>query len=167
MHTRSSLPPTCTSEMRAVLSRNASHTSEEPLEDLGFLSWLRRPLARRRVRQLECARQKHKQWLAWRVEDIIAGRGLARMYFSIGGGRDWHVPQVVSVVDGPPVGLDIRTLPGQTPDDFAKHAPAIAYNLGVAEVRVVPLGPSLIRLELLPRAWAPADAYGSRSPEDG
>jgi hypothetical protein len=24
------------------------------------------------------------------------------------------------------VGLDIRILPGQTPDDFAEHAPAIA-----------------------------------------
>jgi hypothetical protein len=121
------------------------------MEHLGLLSsLLRRPLARCHARQLERARQEHKQWLAWRVEDIIAGRGLARMYFSIGGGRDWHVPQVVSVVDGPPVGLDIRTLPGQTPDDFTKHAPAIAYNLGVAEVRVVPLEPSLIRLELLP-----------------
>jgi hypothetical protein len=57
---------------------------------------------------------------------------------------------VVSGVAGPPVGLNIRTLPGQTPDDFAAHAPAIAYNLGMAEIRVVPLGPSLIRLDLLP-----------------
>jgi hypothetical protein len=72
------------------------------------------------------------------------------MYYSIGGGRGWHVPQVVSVVDGPPAALDIRTLPGQAPDDFVKHASAIAYNLGMAEVRVVPLGPSTIRLELLP-----------------
>ena len=48
------------------------------------------------------------------------------------------------------MGLHIRTLPGQTPNNFAAHASAIAYNLGVAEVRVVPLGPSLIRLDLLP-----------------
>lgn len=107
-------------------------------------------LTRRRTQQLERTRQGHNQWLASRVQDIIAGRGLTQMYFSIAGGRDWYVPQVISVVDGPPVGLNIRTLPGQTPDDFAAHARAIAYNLGVAEVRVVPLGPSLLRLELLP-----------------
>lgn len=156
MHTRGSFPPTGTSEVRAVLSQNTSRTSEEPMEDLGFLSWLlRRPLAWRRVRQLECTPQEHKQWLAWRVEDIIAARGLSRMYFGIGGSRGWHVPRVLSVVDGPPVGLDILILLGQTPEDFVKHAPAIAYNLsvlGVAEVRVVPRGPSVIRLELLPRA---------------
>jgi hypothetical protein len=151
MHTRSSLPPTCTSEVRAVLSRNTSQTSEEPMEDLGLLSWLlRRPPARHRVWQLERTRREDNQRLAWRVQDIIAGRGLTQVYYSIGNGRGWHVPQVVSVLDGPPVGLDIRTLPGQAPDDFVKHAPAIAYNLGVAEVRVVPLGPSMIRLELLP-----------------
>ncbi len=63
----------------------------------------------------------------------------------------FHVPQVVSVVVGLPVRLDIRILPGQTPDDYAVRAPPVAYDLGVAEVRVVPLGPSLLRLELLPR----------------
>jgi hypothetical protein len=117
-------------------------------------SLLRHPLARRRARQLECTRQARDQardqLLASRVRDIIVGRGLTQTAFSIGGGRNIHVPQVVSVIAGPPMGLNIRTLPGQTPDDFATHAPAIAYNLGVAEVRVVPLGPSLIRLELLP-----------------
>lgn len=41
------------------------------------------------------------------------------------------------------VGLDIRMLLGQTPDDFTAQATAIAYNLGVAEVRVIPLGSSL------------------------
>lgn len=102
------------------------------------------------VGQLEGARQEHDQILAWRVQDIIAGLGLTHTDFSIGGGWMVHVPEVVSVVAGPPVGLDIRTLPGQTPDDFAAHAPAIAYNLGMAGVQVVPLGPSLIRLNLLP-----------------
>jgi hypothetical protein len=133
-----------------------------------LLSWLlRRPLTRHHVRQLERTRQEHNQQLVWRVQDILAGRGLNQMYYSIGGGRGWYVPQVVSVTNGPPIALDIRTLPGQTPDDFVKHAPAIAYNLGVAEVRVVPLGPSMIRLELLPEAWAPADACGSRFPAHG
>ncbi len=68
--------------------------------------------------------------------------------YSIGGGRFVHIPHVVSVVTGPTVGLGIRMLPGQTPDDFTAQATAIAYNLGVAEVRVIPLGSSLIRLNL-------------------
>jgi hypothetical protein len=99
--------------------------------------------------------QEHNHTLAWRMQDIIAGLGLTQTDFSIAGGRSVHIPEVVSVAAGPPVGLHIRTLPGQTPDDFAAHAPAIAYNLGdlgVAQVRVVPLGPSLIRLDLLHRA---------------
>lgn len=111
---------------------------------------LRRRLARRRARQLEHTHQKSDQLLAWRVQSIITGLGLSKAGASIGGGPNVHVPQVVSVSAGPPVGLDICTLPGQMADDFATHAPAIAHNLGVAEVRVVPLGPSLIRLELLP-----------------
>jgi hypothetical protein len=102
------------------------------------------------ARQLKGTPQEHDQTLAWRVQDIIAGLGLTRTDFSIAGGRIIRIPEVVSVVAGPPVGLNIRTLPGQTPDDFAAHAPAIAYNLGMAEIRVVPLGPSLIRLDLLP-----------------
>ncbi len=84
------------------------------------------------------------------MQKIIAGCGLTQADWSIGGGRSVSIPRVVSVVAGPPMTLDISILPGQTPGDFATHAPAIAYNLGVAEVRVIPLGPSLIRLELLP-----------------
>lgn len=115
-----------------------------------FPSRLRHPLARRRAQQLEYRRQVHDQALAWRVQDIIAGLGLSQADSSVGGGRTVHVPQVVSVADGPPVGVTIRTLPGQIPEDFAAHARPIAYNLGVAKVQVIPLGPSLIRLDLLP-----------------
>jgi hypothetical protein len=123
---------------------------EEPAEDVvPRASWPRRLLERRNARQLELKRQENDQRFAWRVEDIIAKRGLAQSYYSVGG-RGMRVPHVVAVAAGPPVGLDVRMLPGQTPDDFAAQAAAIAYNLGVAEVRVVPLGPSLIRLELLP-----------------
>jgi hypothetical protein len=95
--------------------------------------------------------QEHHQRLAWHLEDIIKGRGLAQPSYSIVGGRGWRVPQVVSVIAGPPVAFDVRILPGQTPDDFAAHASAIAYGLGVAEVQVVSLGPALIRLQLLPK----------------
>jgi len=39
-------------------------------------------------------------------------------------------------------------LPGQSTEDFAAHASAIAHYLGVPYVWVVPLGRSRIRLEL-------------------
>lgn len=84
------------------------------------------------------------------MEDILAGCGLVEDYSSIGGGRTVHVPQVISVADEPPKSLVVKILPGQMPEDFAAKAPAIAYDLGVTKVRVVPLEPCLIRLELLP-----------------
>jgi hypothetical protein len=127
-----------------------THSDSDPMKTVPPLpTLLRHPLARRHARQLEYRNQVDDQALAWRVQDIIAGLGLSQADSSVGGGRTFHVPQVVSVAVGPPMGLTIRTLPGQMPDDFAAHAPAIAYNLGVAEVQVIPLGPSLIRLDLL------------------
>jgi hypothetical protein len=147
--------------MNRYLQVKTSQLLEEPLETVvPRPSLLRRPLAWRRAWQLERRRQANDQLLerrrqandqllASRVEDIIIGCGLIQFSYSIVGGRGLRTPQVVAVVAGPPVGVDILILPGQMPDHFAVHAPAIAYNLGVAEVRVVPLGPSRIRLELL------------------
>ncbi|MBV9143249.1 MAG: hypothetical protein JO115_20425, partial [Pseudonocardiales bacterium] len=43
--------------------------------------------------RLERARQRQNQELAWRVQDIIAGRGLIQSDFSVGGGRVVHIPQ--------------------------------------------------------------------------
>jgi hypothetical protein len=83
----------------------------------------------------------YQQLLTWRVENLFVGSGLSQADYSIGGGRFVHIPHVVSVVTDPTVGLDIRMLPGQTPDDFTAQATAIAYNLGVAEVRVIRSGP--------------------------
>jgi hypothetical protein len=123
-----------------------------------WLSRLRHPLEWRHNRDLERRQQVGYERLAWRVEEIIAGLGLTQDDFSIASGRVYHVPQVVSVDPGPPVGLDIRILPGQSPDDFSAHAAAIAYDLGMAKVRVVPLGPSAIRLELLPHDRPPGPA---------
>jgi Domain of unknown function (DUF1918) len=116
---------------------------------------LRHPLEWRHNRDLERRQQVGYERLAQRVEEILAGLGLFQSDFSIASGRVFHVPQVVSVAPGPPVGLDVRMLPGQSPDDFSEHAAAIAYDLGMAEVRVVPLGPSVIRLELLPHDRLP------------
>lgn len=108
--------------------------------------------------------QEHDHRLARRAQEVIVGLGLTQTDFSIAAGRIIRIPQVISVTAGPPVGLHIRTLPGQTPDDFAAHAPALAYNLGVPKVHVVPLGPSLIRLDLLPETGNEIDetAYGSQ-----
>lgn len=138
-------------DQKVTAGLGLTHSDFDPMKTVAPIpSLLRHPLARRHARQLEYRNQVHDQELAWRVQDIIAGLGLSQADSSVGGGRTIHVPQVVTVAAGPPMGLTIRTLPGQMPDDFAAHAPAIAYNLGVAKVQVIPLGPSLIRLDLLP-----------------
>jgi hypothetical protein len=125
--------------------------AEEP-EEPAFCraSLLYRLLTWRRVRRLERLHWESDQRFAWYVQDILVGCGLTQQDSSIAGGRTVHIPHVVAVIPGPPVSLDVHILPGQLPEDFAAHAQAIAYDLDVAEVRVIPLGPSMIRLELLP-----------------
>ncbi|MGH4011262.1 MAG: DUF1918 domain-containing protein [Pseudonocardiaceae bacterium] len=119
-----------------------------------WLSRLRHPLQWRHTQDQARRQQARDEYLAKRVEEIIDGLGLTHTEFSIGGGRIVYIPGVVSVTAGPPRGLNIRLLPGQSPKDFAAHASTIAYDLGVARVEVVPRGPSLIRLDLLPAAGA-------------
>jgi hypothetical protein len=82
------------------------------------------------------------------VRDSLARCGLARTEYSVAGGEVIHTPRVVSADAGPPGWAQIDLLPGQSAEDFTAHAPAIAQNLGVPQVWVVPLGPSRIRLEL-------------------
>jgi hypothetical protein len=65
---------------------------------------------------------------------------------------------VVAADTGPPAWVEIEVLPGQSALDFSEHAPALAYDLGVSEIRVVPVGPSRIRLELL---LEPLEIFGS------
>jgi hypothetical protein len=110
----------------------------------------RYPLARRHTKILERMHQEATQRLVSRVEGILVGVGLAQFGNSVAGGRTTIIPKVVSVAEEP-MRFTIRTLPGQIPDDFVAAAERIAYNLDVAEVHVVPLGPSLIQLILLPR----------------
>jgi len=129
----------------------------------GWLSLLWHPLEWRRDRDEERWQQVRDQRLAWKVQDIMYGLGLVQNDFSIGGGRAVHHPEVVSVSAGPPVTLDIRILPGQTPDDFGtdKCLKAFAYHLGVAKVQVDRLRTPLIRLKLgdsLPRASSTGEA---------
>ena len=119
-------------------------------EKTRWLSRLRHPLEWRHTRDLERRHQAADERLAERVEQIIAGLGLIEEDWSVASGRIYHIPQVISVDPGPPVRVNIRILPGQSPEDFSAHAATIAYDLGMAEVRVVALGPSVIRLELLP-----------------
>jgi len=84
------------------------------------------------------------------VQDSLVRCGLRRIEYSIAGSERVHCPRVVSADAGPPGWVQIDLLAGQSAEDFAAHASAIAYGLGVAEVKVVTLGPSLIRLHLLP-----------------
>lgn len=133
-----------------IKHRRAGGRDAIAIGDAPWLSRLRHLGEWRHNRDLERRQQAAYERLAERVEDIIAGLGLVHDDWSIGGSRTFDIPQVVSVTPGPPVALDIRMLPGQVPDDFSAHASAIAYDLGMAEVRVIPLGPSLIRLALLP-----------------
>jgi hypothetical protein len=133
-----------------IKHRRASGTEQATAEACPWLSRLRHPLAWRHAPDLERRHQAAYERLAERVEEIIAGLGLVQDDFSIGAGRIYHVPQVVSVDPGPPVKVDVRILPGQSPEDFSVPAATIAYDLGVAEVGINPLGPSAIRLELRP-----------------
>jgi len=135
--------------MYSQLSHQSVQSWEEP-EEHAFSrpSLLRHPLAWRRARRRERIHRSNDQRLAWRVQDVLAGCGLTQDDYSVGGGRTFHIPQVLSVSHGPPVSLDVRMLQGQTPEDFAAHASAMAYDLSVAEVRVLPLEPPLIRLQL-------------------
>lgn len=64
------------------------------------------------------------------------------------GGQTVHTPRVVSAGARPVAWVAIDLLPGQSPEDVAGHASAIAHQLGVSRVWVVPLGRSRIRLEL-------------------
>ena len=121
------------------------------------LSRLRHPLEWRHRQERERHQHVRDERLAWRVQDILTGVGLDQTDFSVAAGRVVHIPQVVSVHPGPPVELDIHMLPGQSPDDYSAHAKAIAYDLGMAEIRVIPLGPSLIRLQLLARVPLPGE----------
>lgn len=113
------------------------------------------PLEWHHKRELEQGRHLSHERLAWRVEEIFAGCGLGQEDYSVAAGRVYHFPQVVSVATGPPASVDVRMLPGQSPDDFSAHAETIAYDLGMGEVRVTPLGPARIRLELLPHDQRP------------
>jgi AraC-like DNA-binding protein len=137
---------------RTMAALRRFHDEEEKTTKVVPRSSLLRQLrTRRRARQLERIRLADTRELARRVQDIIIECGLTQTHFSLSGGCALRIPEVVSVIGGPLVGLTIRTLPGQTPDHFAAHAQEIAYHLGIAEVRVVPIESSIIRLDLLPK----------------
>lgn len=110
--------------------------------------WWRRLLGTRHV-DPEHVHLDDNQWLVRRLQEAIVELGLTQTTYSISGGDTLHVPEMVSVMGRPPSKVDIRILQSQTLEDFATQAPAIAYRLGVTKVRVVGLGPSVIRLELV------------------
>jgi S-DNA-T family DNA segregation ATPase FtsK/SpoIIIE len=92
---------------------------------------------------------RRDQNLAWRAQEIFAGLGLVTGQTSIAAGQTVSIPHVIQVDAGPPVALVVRILPGQVVGDFAEQSSRIAANLGVARVRVVSMGPLLLRIELL------------------
>ena len=145
-----------------IKHRRSGGTGQASAEQTPWLSRFRHPLERRHARDVERRHQAAYDRLAERVEEIITGLGLIEDDWSISAGRVYHTPQVISVDPGPPLGVDIRILPGQSPEDFSAHAATIAYDLGMADVRVVPLGPADIRLELLPH-----DHHAGQSPATG
>lgn len=127
------------------------------------------PLRWRYARDLERLRRAGEQQLVRRVQDIIVGLGLTQVQYSVAAGYMRILPKVILVAERP-VELDIHMLPGQIPDDFAAKTKQFAYGLGVAEVRVVPLGPPyLIRLILVPAGTnrAPAKAACQRADTPG
>ncbi len=133
-----------------IKHRRRGGPQQATAEQTRWLSRLRHPLERRHTGDLEPRHQAAYERLAERVEEIIAGLGLIEDDFSISAGRIYHFPRVIAVHPGPPLAVDIHILPGQSPENYSAHATAIAYDLGMAEVHVVPLGPAEIRLELLP-----------------
>ena len=105
------------------------------------------------------ARIEHSPWTSVKllvrgVHDSLARSGLARTEYTMAGEETVRTPRVVSAGAGPVAWVQIDLLPGQSPNDVAAQAPAIAHQLGVSQVWVVPLGRSRIRLELsAPATW--------------
>ena len=133
-----------------VINHRHARGSAGVAGDTSWRSKLRHPLEWHHHRDRERREQVAHERLAQRVEEILAGCGLGQEDDSIAAGRIYHFPQVTSVAAGPPMSVDIRMLEGQSPDDFSAHAATIAHDLGMAEVRVIPLDPSAIRLQLVP-----------------
>src|SRR5947209_2004503 len=106
------------------------------------------PVARMTTALVRPRLQARDKLLVRRVQDSFVRCGLSRTEHTGVGGQMVHTPRVVSADTGPPGSVQIDLLPGQSAEDFAAHAPAIAQDLGVPQVWVVPLGRSRIRLEL-------------------
>jgi hypothetical protein len=123
--------------------------NEQPHDDGNFSpGLLRRQRERLHARREEHRREAADKSLALRVHNSLIRCGLSRSSYSIASGDMFHSPQVTSADTGPPGWVEIDMLPGQSPDDFARHAEAIAHDLNVSKVRVVPLKTPRIRLEL-------------------
>lgn len=106
------------------------------------------PLVRRRVLRRERFQHRRNQQLAWRVQDTLGALGMFQKGSSIAGGPSFRIPVVTQVDLGPPIRLTVRTLPGQVAEDFTPHCRVLAQNLGMARVRVINGGASLLYLEL-------------------
>ena len=135
--------------MNGPFHGEAFRPQDQLVKDAGAgRSWLgprRARLITTRVRHSQPTREKP---LVRGVQDSLVRCGLSRIGYSIAGSETVHSPRVVSADAGPPGWVQIDLLAGQSAEDFAAHASAIAQDLDVPEVWVVPLGRSRIRLEL-------------------
>lgn len=102
---------------------------------------LRRQLERLHARRQEHRREAADKMLALRVHNSLIRCGLSRSDYSIASGDMFHSPQITSADTGPPGWVEVDMLPGQSPGDFARHAAAIARDLNVSQIRIVPLKP--------------------------
>jgi hypothetical protein len=105
-------------------------------------------MSRMTTTQVGLKPQARAKLLVQRVQNSLAQCGLHRIEYTSTGDETLHTPRVVAADARPPAWVQIDMLPGQSTEDFAAHASAIAHHLGVPYVWVVPLGRSRIRLEL-------------------
>ncbi len=135
--------------MNGPVHGKAFQPVDQLVEDAGAgPSWLGPRRARLTAPWVRYRRPARDMPLVRGVRDSLVRCGLGRREYTLAGSETVHCPRVVSVDAGPPGWVQLDLLAGQSAADFAARASAIAQELGVPEVWVVPLGRSRIRLEL-------------------
>jgi hypothetical protein len=135
--------------MNGSFHGEALQPGDQLVKDAGVApSWLGPRWARLTTTRVRHSHPTRAKPLVRGVQDSLVRCGLSRTDHRIAGSETVHSPRVVSADAGPPGWVQIDLLAGQSAEDFTAHASAIAQDLGVPEVWIVPLGRSRIRLEL-------------------
>ncbi len=104
--------------------------------------------------------------VGWQWSDAVDGANLTRHTQTAAKIPVTVAPQVHSVEPGPPVTLLVRTLPGQTVDDFQDQAQCIADGMGVPIIHIEPYDTGWITVALLdhdPESTATPPQHGYRN----